>query len=301
MRGFLLILGLLMAVALAFVMGVFVGVRYDGAGSGSPEVAQNDTGADRKSGRDGDGAGEQRAESASDAPSDRAGAAPAPGDTTGNGGGGGARESASGTAAAGSAGNGDTGGAARAQTGGTGGNDGDSDGTGANGGGGDSGTWLSDAAPEPGDSEAVGGEAVGGEAGASGELAAGSPGPPDVLTPTETQPGAPVYAVETVHAVPRHRAVDLARRLDGERASAQVIPVFAADTQSGTPGDTARSHVRLAAFAERASAAAAAERGMRELDVRLRVVRVRRPAGAGGSGKGAESADPTSSDTAGPS
>lgn len=299
MRSFLLILGLLITVTLAFVIGVFVGVRYQGSTANPPELAEARDGTEAAARTAGDAAtsaaGEGAGATAGQAdgggpdgqpsgsgggkePANGAGTADQRGTASGNGGG-----TSTTTAGAGGTTGGSGGGAGRSARD-SGGDDGAAgadpaaNGQSADGQDGSDGeTWLSKAVPAPGDREAVSGNAASG-----GAVAPSNPGPPDVLTPTQTDPGAPVYAVQTARAVPRQRAVELARRLSGDKASARVIPVLDGESGADASGDSARSHVRLSAFAERAAASAAAERGMRAVDVRLRVVRVRRPDGAGG-------------------
>lgn len=297
MRSVLLITGLLMAVALAFVMGVFVGVRHDGvqrdsssvAGAATGDQASTTTGGSASSkaanepqdknaqGQDAPMSGDSKA--ASKAGRETRGGTP--GDASGG--------SASATGSLGDASSAD------AATGSAADSSPDTQsGDGGDGGGKQTATWFSEAVPAPGDRNAVTDGAMRGGSVAGGK----AEGKPTVLTASQTQPGAPVYAVQTVHAVPRERAKGLARELSGGRATARVLPAFDGDAGTTNGNRVERAHVRLGAFAEREAAAGVADRAMRARDVRLRVVRVQRPAGPAGQaddgfGRGSESGAPS--------
>lgn len=278
MRSVLLITGLLMAVALAFVMGVFVGVRHDGVRTDPSAVAGATKGkqtssniGENASTKGTDEAKGEDAKSKADAPSgkDKAsseGANRTDGGTAGNS----TRRQGSATGSPSDASSAGGAGEAAAES-----SSNMANGDGKDAGGKQTATWLTEAVPEPADGDAVGEDAMPG-----GAVAAGNAGTPTVLTASESGPGAPVYAVQTRHAVPGKRAMDLVRKLSGERATAHMLPAFGGDAGTPDPDRAQRAHVRLGAFAEREAAATVAERAMRSLDVRLRVVRVRRPAGA---------------------
>jgi hypothetical protein len=277
MRSFLLITGLLVAVALAFVMGVFVGARYEAGAGTSPDMAAANTGSPSSTGRDDPNSSSTRTNTArsttdrqtdSTPDSDNASAKSTNGagehtsdkptnrgqnTETAARGGGGAADAAS--ASDNNSGNATT--------------DGDAAGPGAK----RADTWLQDAGPAPSDTDTV--NTGSGDA----SLVDGKHGAPTVLTTRATEPETPVYAVQTVHALRQKQAHDLARRLSGDRPTAHVVPAFGRKAGSHRSGGPERSYVRLGVFAQRDTAAAAAERAMRPLDRRLHVVRVRRPNG----------------------
>jgi len=256
MRSFLLITGLLAAVTIAFVLGVFVGAGHRSPAPQAPQLAENrDDAASTVSGSTIDGGSETTEQSG---PSQQAAAEQASGSAVASddAAGAGSASGAGGTAAAGDAvspGDGSAGG-----DGNTAEQSGES-------------TWLAEATSDPG--------------GTTGEQPPPSePGAPTVLTDGDTHAGEPVYAVQTREPMTRSRAAAVARQLDGEAVDTRLIPVFAGTDADGT-GEY-RRHVRMGVFADRATADRAARRAMRQIDARLRVLRVARPEPAAGGDAG---------------